>query len=195
MRQLFGNGMHASVAEAARAATSARPETPRPAAPRQKNLYRLPDGTVLDLPEHCTDRRERFTLADGTIVIAERVGDGSSALDLLRRVRTRIADPARWTTGSLAKRADGTPCMSTDERAARWDISGAVNLESIIDGANDIAGRTQANRLLLAAAKERGRASVDAATDAGTHADGLALVDRAIAIGQAAARAAAGGGS
>jgi hypothetical protein len=37
------------------------------------NFYQLPDGTILNLPEHVTDDRERFQLRNRTIVSAVKV--------------------------------------------------------------------------------------------------------------------------
>lgn len=47
--------------------------------PTTPNAYALPSGQIVNLPSHCTDPRERFTLADRTVVWAVRVVNGDVA--------------------------------------------------------------------------------------------------------------------
>jgi hypothetical protein len=42
------------------------------------NVYALPDGQVVNLPDHCRDSLERFTLGDGSLVWAVRVLDADA---------------------------------------------------------------------------------------------------------------------
>jgi hypothetical protein len=60
-----------------------------------RNLYSLPDGTILVLPAHCTDACERFALADRTLVWAVRVeGDqGAEAQTSAARLSRDLGAP------------------------------------------------------------------------------------------------------
>ena len=49
----------------------------RPKTMTTPNTYALPNGDVVTLPAHCRDNAERFTMRDGSLVWAVRVGEGT----------------------------------------------------------------------------------------------------------------------
>lgn len=57
------------------------------------NDYALPTGQVVTLPSHCHDAAERFTLADGALVWAVRVGDGEPGA--AARIAASLPQPRR----------------------------------------------------------------------------------------------------
>ncbi len=57
------------------------------------NAYALPSGEVVNLPEHCRADAERFTLRDGSVVWAARVGSGSP--EAAARLAARLPAPRK----------------------------------------------------------------------------------------------------
>lgn len=58
----------------------------------------------------------------------------SEQLDILRRARERISDPARWTQGWFARNAAGNKTTSVSADACRWCAAGALVVEGREDG-------------------------------------------------------------
>ena len=58
-----------------------------------KNAYVLPSGEVVGLPEHCADGVERFTLANGSLVWAVRIGPLSPIM--ASRLAEKLPQPPR----------------------------------------------------------------------------------------------------
>jgi len=57
------------------------------------NLYALPTGCTVDLPSHCTDVVERFTLTTGRLVWAVRVEGGD--VDRAARISRDLGTPRK----------------------------------------------------------------------------------------------------
>lgn len=91
--------------------------------------------------------------------------------DVLVKARELLAEPGRWTQETAARDAAGLPVGATSDAAVCWCLIGA--LDAVRDGTTALA---QLRRTL-------GCSSVSAWNDAPerTHADVLALLDRAIA--------------
>lgn len=54
----------------------------------------------------------------------------SVAGDTLRKMARRLDSPHRWTTAALARNDFGDPVTPTNPSAKRWDVSGALVLET-----------------------------------------------------------------
>jgi hypothetical protein len=50
----------------------------------------------------------------------------SQLLDDLRAVDVLLSDETKWTSGTVARNAQGSPCTATDLEAVRWCILGAI---------------------------------------------------------------------
>lgn len=99
--------------------------------------------------------------------------------EVLRRVRARLSDPARWTQGTEARNAMGRHVDPEDPDATCWCMLGAVKVEV---GAGIGCDEEASRRFYEAKAVLRAHGGdVVTFNDAGTHADVLALLDRAIA--------------
>jgi hypothetical protein len=92
----------------------------------------------------------------------------------LEKARARIADPQDFTRSHSARSKTGAPCSPLQRSAVRWDASGALMWAT--GRRSDCPG----NALLVEAAGGF-RAFVELSTR-GTHAEILALYDRAIAM-------------
>lgn len=57
------------------------------------NAYALPNGQIVNLPDHCQDAIERFTMRDGMVVWAVQVGQGSEESAL--RLAAKFPRPRR----------------------------------------------------------------------------------------------------
>jgi hypothetical protein len=57
------------------------------------NAYALPDGRIVNLPDHCRDSIERFTIADGSLVWATRVIGGNA--DAAARLAASMPRPRK----------------------------------------------------------------------------------------------------
>lgn len=55
--------------------------------------------------------------------------DGRSVLEIVIAARERIADPARWTQGELARNAAGCSVNPCNGNAARWCAIGSIERE------------------------------------------------------------------
>ena len=91
---------------------------------------------------------------------------------VLVRVRARIADPARWTQGAWTRDATGKPQHWGSPDTVCWCLSGALCLEAR-DERTEVRWDAQA-RLDVAAGGPHVHFN-----DTHTHAEVLALVDRA----------------
>ena|SRR5262245_14594477 len=54
---------------------------------------------------------------------------------IVQRARDRIADPARWCQGSMARTANGEICRFDDKHAQRFCALGALAAELAAEGA------------------------------------------------------------
>lgn len=59
----------------------------------KNNLYALPSGEIVNLPAHCCDATERFTLRDRSLVWAVRVGEGTP--EAAARLAASLSKPQR----------------------------------------------------------------------------------------------------
>jgi hypothetical protein len=57
---------------------------------------------------------------------ARLLAQPAKVVDVLRRARALIADPARWTEGRLARDAAGRSVKPNDPRATQWCVVGAI---------------------------------------------------------------------
>jgi hypothetical protein len=106
--------------------------------------------------------------------------------DVLVAARAKIADPAHWTKGYWARRANGFTCIPRDPMAVCWCVGGAIEaclggrlgfdalMEKLEPIATEILGPTQPD-----GSKRR----VTFLNDHLGHAAALDLLDRAIARG------------
>lgn len=102
-------------------------------------------------------------------------------LELIRRVRARLAAPERWCQRVTARDAAGLPVDPMSQRAVRWDIGGAFTRERA-DGAWGVPLRVVVvfDRLLSRAPWVRSRHEPCARWQDRpdrTHAEVLALLD------------------
>lgn len=104
----------------------------------------------------------------------------SKTAALLERARARIADPARWTQGALARDANGEETCAGYPNAVRWCAIGALYAEQPYRYRRD--GRDGAIRRLARAMGGSGVGDVYDLNDGrpGTHAAVLAMYDEAI---------------
>ena len=107
-------------------------------------------------------------------------GRSATARNVLIRARARIADREHWTTGALARDADGNEVVPRDRRAVDWCALGALYRVT-----TPVKGHRSASELL--AAEIDGRLAVGDLdytitnfNDSHTHKQVLALYDRAI---------------
>jgi hypothetical protein len=101
-----------------------------------------------------------------------------TTLDVLQAARNLISDPAHWTQGYWARTADGDLVQPEHPMAVCWCVAGAVNKVGLLDkkaiwmaiiALETILDVTPWKRLLFDYNDEH------------THAEVLALLDRAIA--------------
>lgn len=111
-----------------------------------------------------------------------------AAVTVLRRARRRVANPARFTQGQLARSAKGRGVLSKDSRAVRWCAIGAC--EKSAQTLRDRLGAVDA--LNDAAAELTGIGSVVSVNDGkfsasrrDAHALLLRTFDRAIELAEA----------
>lgn len=107
-----------------------------------------------------------------------RRGGSVSAADVLRSARARIATPETWTKGTAARNLTGHDVAANSKEAVCWCAMGAL----WADG--PLASRVGTS-FLRAAIDGVAVAKFNDGPDT-THADILALYDRAIALGVAA---------
>lgn len=106
----------------------------------------------------------------------------TTELDVLQGARELLADEAKWTKGVMARREDGVQVSAEDPRATCFCAFGAISKvapQAPYATAFDI--RCRADKALYAVLPE-GFSSVEDFNDADetTHADVLALFDRAV---------------
>lgn len=108
-----------------------------------------------------------------------------SAVETLTKVRELLASPERWTQGFFARDSAGTICNFADANAACWCLSGALARVLPEDTDEHEERYDAAGEYLQAALPERSRTAGYIAWQdkpQRTHAEVLALVDRAIEI-------------
>lgn len=108
------------------------------------------------------------------------IADDDDVLRCLRDVRDRLADPQRWTTRAPARDASGRAVTMLDGDACAWCLGAAA----VLDGDGTLVTR-QAMRLLTRAAGGR-QVVVWQDTAGRTHAEILAVVDRAMELAREA---------
>lgn len=103
----------------------------------------------------------------------------TTVLEALIQARERISTPERWCRGWYAKDADGYPILETEDEAASFCAVGAIG--AVAPVGQDLCERAQG--ILHAEARRLGFLGVASFNDhrRTTHADVLALYDRAIA--------------
>lgn len=104
------------------------------------------------------------------------VGAKMTTRDILSRARELLEDPIRWTKGDWARRPDGTGVSFRDEHAVRFCLGGAVRL---------VAGRDDDPKLDAIVLLDRltgGHLPRFNDAETTTHADMLALIDKAIEV-------------
>ena len=114
----------------------------------------------------------------------------ATTLETLKKVRDRIADPARWTKGAIARNGITAPLSyAWHEDAEAWCIVGAIHKE-----ANDVDPDVGCRNLLankVAGAIRKSNGGIDLVNlnddSRTTHADILHAVDQAIIDGEARA--------
>ena len=108
-----------------------------------------------------------------------------TAVEALRRAKELLSDPAKWTKGAMARGTWGVSCGVAFVGADCFCANGA--LLSLYRGTGECTA-SGASLWLSAAAQKLGFENVTAMNDAAgtTHADIMALYDRAILLAEAA---------
>ena len=104
-------------------------------------------------------------------------------IETLKAARELISDPARHTTGALARNAAGHICDPNSSNAVRFCALGAIRRAAKAERLPICPGTSE----LLQAAKEMNHfwsPGVVEINDFGTHADVLTMFDRAIALAE-----------
>lgn len=96
---------------------------------------------------------------------------------ILREVRAKISKPERWTTGAVARNADGERTGATNKTATRWCLNGALCAVS----KDEDEDRKAYNTLMLVIG---GANSMGLFNDMHTHAQVLDVLDRAIELAE-----------
>jgi len=104
--------------------------------------------------------------------------------NILRSARARIADRKNWTTGYMARTADGTACFAESPEAVSWCALGALAAESGTGGLNVDGWEL----LIEASRKLYCTDSVSSVNNCEGHLAVLGLYDAAIAAAEAEAR-------
>ncbi|MDB5542846.1 MAG: hypothetical protein JWQ89_4573 [Devosia sp.] len=108
-----------------------------------------------------------------------------STVTCLRAVRARLATPDKWTKGALARKADGNAVNPHDQDAVCWCLSGAMLVEAEELGEGSISGFEN----VIYRTTHEITGSFDYVLwqdrDNRTHAEVLALIDRAIQLAEA----------
>lgn len=106
-----------------------------------------------------------------------------TTLDVLKAMRALISDPARWTQDAWARDASGRPVMEFDPTAVSFCMAGAW--QHIIWAAFPARAEAPLRRDLVTSVAGTLRALTHMPTgeynDTHSHAEVLAVVDRAIA--------------
>lgn len=104
-----------------------------------------------------------------------------TTLEILKAARELLSDEKRWTQHAFAKEADGKSCDYDSPAAVCWCAAGAIGK---VYGGDTLTDRAMEAQALLAGSDvlhELGEeSSVTNLNDSGTHAEVLALFDRAI---------------
>lgn len=102
----------------------------------------------------------------------------TSPREALERAKAHLRDESVWSRGYIARTAFGAPCMPNARCARAWSVRGALHAAN-----TNVDAVFYAERALLAALPATHRTLGDFNDDpATTHADVLALLDRAIAL-------------
>jgi hypothetical protein len=96
--------------------------------------------------------------------------------EILRRARTRIEDPSRWTAGAPARANDGSRVFPQSPNAVCWCVIGAVSAEDVWKG--------KAYTWIHEASKALGNIAAGRYNDQG-HEFALRLIDKAIELAEA----------
>jgi hypothetical protein len=97
---------------------------------------------------------------------------------LLRRIRERLSDPARWTKRASAKMANGISCDFNNADAVCWCLTGAAHYE--MPGRENSRLRRFAYRELIPGPDPAHNVITFNDNPDTTHADVLAKIDGAI---------------
>lgn len=100
----------------------------------------------------------------------------NTTLEILRRARERLSDPARWTQGAYARDADGFTTAMYDDDAVCWCLVGAISKETNILNLPWYGDGEKAVNFL----SKQVSTLVSEFNDTHTHGEVLALLDRAI---------------
>lgn len=52
------------------------------------------------------------------------------AMAALDRIVKRLSSSTKWTSSAMARTSYGDPCQPTDPKAVRWDVTGALIVET-----------------------------------------------------------------
>jgi len=101
-----------------------------------------------------------------------------SAVEVLRAVRTKLAEPASWIQHDYARDAAGRLVLSRDPGACSWCLLGAVLSESSIED--------KATSLVLNTLREVTKIQIDVWNDqpGRTHGDVIVTLDHAILLAE-----------
>ncbi len=81
------------------------------------------------------------------------------------KVKELLADPARWTRGMFARRADNEPVASQSDEACKWCLLGAIR-RCYVEGEEYARAHTQ---LKTAVIKFSGQSRIGVFNDTTTH--------------------------
>lgn len=118
-----------------------------------------------------------------------------NSVGILKKSRELISDPSKWTQGVAARYTGGDPCQPHDQEAVCWCALGSVvwSVYSVCD--SRVVAVDLSSSLLELLDKESGIPHLEADgsprplaafNDSHTHAEVLALFDKAIAKMEAA---------
>jgi hypothetical protein len=112
---------------------------------------------------------------------------GMTPLEVLIAARSLISDPARWTRDAYARTAGGCEIRDSHPDAASWCASGAI-WRTVTGAVEDglFAWSEERSHAIHAAhallSKAAGQRGIKDTNDNGTHAEVLAMFDRAIQL-------------
>jgi len=106
----------------------------------------------------------------------------TEAIDLLREARALISDPDKWTQGTLARNAYGSEVAHYSPDACKWCAVGAISRVAASNNASYETEMSAYSALVQASRILFDSDAVGEVNDTHTHADVLALFDRAIEL-------------
>lgn len=107
--------------------------------------------------------------------------DNQTKLALLKDARDRIADPARWSIGALARNSRGMEVGVSSPFAVKWCASGSIAKSFRTDGRSFISDDFYDLDLEVALSSESGYRALSLINDHLGHGAVLEAFDRAIA--------------